>query len=335
MSVQIKKILKFSILTALLVFFMYLAFRGINFSDLLSELGKTNYFYAVLGTMVGAYLGSWVRALRWKYFLEPLKENISVRSLFSAVMIGYMVNAIIPKGGEVSRPILIAKKENISRASTFGTIVVERIFDVLNMLVVFGLCLFIYREKISLAFGRFNIEAVALWASLVILLFVIAVVIMLFNIEKTEKFVEKLSKKFLPVKFQDKINKIFISLINGFLFIKYPKNYLKIFALTILLWICYVLSVYITFFAFNIHLNFIDANLVLTMMTFAQTLPLPGNSAGTFHLFASTTLVTVFSISREVALGFATVSHLLGFVALISIGFYYSVKENYKFSQTI
>jgi glycosyltransferase 2 family protein len=329
---KFKKILRFSILTVLLVFFMYLAFRGIDFNGLLIEIERTKYIYAIIGVIVGAIFGSYIRALRWKYLLNPLKENISVKNLFSAVMIGYMMNALIPRSGEVSRPVLLAKKENISKASAFGTIVVERIFDMLSMFIVFGLCIMYYRQKISDTFGEYNIEMISLYFSIAMLLFVLFVIIMLLNLETTERITEKITSKILPGKYQEKIHKIFISLINGFLFIKYPKYYFKIFLLTVAQWVAYAFSTYVTFYAFDIHLTFIDANLILVMMSFAQTLPLPGNSAGTYHLFTKMALVNIFGINPETAIGYATVSHLLGLIALLIIGFYYSIKENFKFN---
>jgi glycosyltransferase 2 family protein len=316
----------------LLVFFMYLAFKGIDFNGLLVELARTKYYYAVLSVLIGAVFGSYIRALRWKYLLNPLKENISVKNLFSTVMIGYMMNALIPRAGEVSRPVLLAKKENISKASAFGTIVVERVFDMLSMFIVFGFCLMYYRQRISDTFGAYNIEMISLYFSVAILLFVIVVIIMLFNLKTTETIVEKITSKLLPLKYQEKIHKIFISLINGFLFIKHPKYYFKIFLLTVALWVSYAFSTYVMFFAFDINLRFIDANLILVMMSFAQTLPLPGNSAGTFHLFTKMALVNIFGITAETAIGYATVSHLLGFIVLLIVGFYYSVKENFKFN---
>ena len=332
MSAKIKKISRFSILTALLVFFMYLAFRDINFMLLLEELKKTNYFLAFIAMLIGVVVGSWVRALRWKYLLDPLKKGIGMNNLFSAVMIGYLMNALIPRSGEVARPVLLAQKEGISKASTFGTIVVERIFDMLAMFAAFGFCLFFFREKISEAFAPYNIEAIALWTSLVMLAFLMFVVLMLFNLEKTEDIAGRITKKILPARLQEKVHKIFISLITGFSFAKHPKSYFKIFATTVTIWLLYALSAYIAFFAFDIHLGFLDANLILVMMSFAQTLPLPGNSAGTFYLFTKTALVTVYGVNPEVAIGYAIVQHLLGFIGILVIGFYFSIKENYKFN---
>ncbi|MCX6159745.1 MAG: lysylphosphatidylglycerol synthase transmembrane domain-containing protein [Ignavibacteriae bacterium] len=312
MSAKIKKISRFSILTALLVFFMYLAFRDINFMLLLEELKKTNYFLAFIAMLIGVVVGSWVRALRWKYLLDPLKKDIGMNNLFSAVMIGYLMNALIPRSGEVARPVLLAQKEGISKASTFGTIVVERIFDMLAMFAAFGFCLFFFREKISEAFAPYDIEAIALWTSLVMLAFLMFVVLMLFNLEKTEDIAGRITKKILPARLQEKVHKIFISLITGFSFAKHPKSYFKIFATTVMIWLLYAL--------------------ILVMMSFAQTLPLPGNSAGTFYLFTKTALVTVYGINPEVAIGYAIVQHLLGFIGILVIGFYYSIKENYKFN---
>ena len=94
----------------------------------------------------------------------------------------------------------------------------------------------------------------------------------------------------------------------------------------------YAISTYLAFFAFNIKLGFLDANLILVLMSFAMTLPLPGNSAGSYYLFVKTALVSIYGINPETAIGYAIVSHLLGFLGIMVSGFYYSIKENYKFS---
>jgi uncharacterized protein (TIRG00374 family) len=327
----VKKILKFVVIFALLVLFLYLALRAINFNELVNELKKTNYFLAIAGGIVGVVIGSYFRALRWRFFLNPIKENIGMKNLFPPIMIGYMFNAVIPRGGELTRPIILAKNENISKAAAFGTILVERIFDILSVLAAFGISLFVFKDRLAAAFPEFNIEKIALLASLIVLAIVIFIIIVIFNYEKSEKIIEKITVKILPQKIQSKIQKFFVSTMNGFLFIKYPKQYFAIFVYTVLIWLSYIASAYITFFACGINnLNFMDANLVLTMITFAMFLPLPGNSAGAFHYICTGTLVNIFAIDREVAFGYATVNHLIGFLLQILIGAYYFFKENYK-----
>jgi glycosyltransferase 2 family protein len=306
---------------------MYLAFRDVNFDELLIQLKQANYFYAILASLIGVLLGGLIRSYRWKFFLEPIKKEVKFRNLFSSMMIGYMMNSIVPKSGEVSRPVVFAKQEDISRAAAFGTIIVERIFDMLSLFVSFGFCLFYFRESIFDAFGN-DFEQYALYGSIVVLVGVMIMVVMILNFEKTELFIEKYITRFLPEKIRNKVKDILVSLINGFSFVKYPKNYLIIFILSVLLWLSYALSTYVLFFAFDINLNFLDANLLLTIITFTLVLPLPGNSAGAFHVVCTTVLVSIYAINKEVALSYATVSHLLNFVFLVAIGFYYSIKEN-------
>ncbi len=328
MNTKVKKTLKSVLLISLTFFFLYLAFRGNDFNELFVVLKNANYFYALAGAVLGIMLGGYLRALRWRYFLNPLKKDIKMEILFSSMMIGYMMNSIIPRAGEVYRPVLLANKEKISRASAFGTILVERVFDILSLLVSFGICMVFYQNKLSSAFEQYNIEIISIYTSVITLVFVVLIIVIIFNLEKSEIIIEKITKKILPERFHQKVHNIFISMINGFLFIRYPKYYLQILLLSVLLWIVYVCSTYLTLLAFNINLSLFDANLVLTMATFAMTIPLPANSAGIYHLFCTATLVNVFGVDRESAFGFATVNHLLGLLGLIIVGAFFFVKEN-------
>lgn len=328
MNQKISKSLKVVFLFSLTLFFLYIAFKGNNFSELFKVLQNANYYYAIAGSFVGIVVGGYLRALRWRYFLNPLKTGIGMNNLFSSMMIGYMMNGIIPRSGEIYRPVLLANKVKISKASSFGTILAERVFDMLSMLISFGICLIYFKQKLSSAFEQYNLEAISLYTSIIILVFVLLLILIIFNLEKSEIIIEKITKKILPEKLFQKVHNIFISLINGFLFIRYPKYYLQIFLLSVLLWFSYIYSTYLTLIAFNIDMNLFDANLVLTMITFAMTIPLPANSAGIYHLFATATLVNIYGVDKEAAFGFATVSHLLGLLGLIIIGTFFFLREN-------
>jgi uncharacterized membrane protein YbhN (UPF0104 family) len=84
LKTQYKKIFKVVILTSLTLFFLYLAFRGNDFNELFVVLKNANYLYAIFGAFVGIMLGGYFRAIRWRYFLDPLKENIGIGILFSS-----------------------------------------------------------------------------------------------------------------------------------------------------------------------------------------------------------------------------------------------------------
>lgn len=324
------KFLKYVILPSIAVLFIYLTFRDKDLSELIEVLKRTNYVYAIAGALIGTIGGSYIRALRWKYFLEPIKKDISISPLFNTVLIGYFLNIILGRAGDVTRPVLLAKKEEISRASVFGTIIVERIIDALSMLIVFGLCLFSYRIALANTFGELNIEYVTLYTSIIILGIVGVIFIMIFNIEKTDLLIEKFTAKILPEKYSIRVHRIMVSLLKGFVFMRYPSLYFKIFITSTLLWCSYIFSTYITFFAFGINLNIFDANLLLTMTTVAQILPVPANGAGVYHYFCTSVLSGIFKVDGEVALGFATVTHILSIACYAVFGLISLSRYNYK-----
>jgi len=190
---------------------MYLAFKDVDLGLLIEEMKKTNYLWLIIGSFLGVYIGGIFRALRWRYFLNPIKKDIPFNNLFSTMMIGYMMNSIVPKSGEISRPVILAKMEDISRASTFGTIIVERVLDMLTIIVErvldmltlvasFGFCLFFFQEQISTAFPEYNLEKYAVILSIIILIFLIIAVILIFKLEWFENFINRLTSKILPAK---------------------------------------------------------------------------------------------------------------------------------------
>jgi len=71
--------------------------------------------------------GHYLRALRWKYILNSVKPNTSMKNLFGSLMVGYGVNCVTPKLGEVTRAVLIGKWEGLSRSSMFGTVILEEL----------------------------------------------------------------------------------------------------------------------------------------------------------------------------------------------------------------
>src|SRR5260221_4753946 len=100
------KIINVVVSTILLAVFVYLAFRNVNLKELIDILKSTNYVYVFIGMFIGVVAGSAVRAKRWGIMLEPIKPGITFKSLLSSTVIGYMVNNLIPRSGEVVRPYL-------------------------------------------------------------------------------------------------------------------------------------------------------------------------------------------------------------------------------------
>ncbi len=323
--------------TVLLALFLYLAFRNVNLKELASILENTNYFYIFIGVAIGGVGGMVIRVFRWRVLLEPVKKGISFRNLFSSTAIGYMVNNLIPRSGEVVRPYLLGKNEGISKAAAFGTIILERIIDTFIFLLMFGIALFYFKDKISKAVPEIS-SAVIILSALIFLLLA-WILLMMFKTEQSLKIVRFFSK-ILPARFRGKIENMFASLVGGFDVLKKPALLFKIALYTILLWAVYLISAYIPFYSFNIIVNnglgffteIWDANLLLVLINVSMFIPVPA-ATGPYHYMCKVTLVSIFSISEAKALGYATSTHLMSFVIYLIVGLYYFIISNYKFSE--
>ena len=99
---------------------------------------NANYFWVFLAVLV-AWLGHFSRAYRWKFLMEPLGYKPKLSSLYHSTMIGYVLNFTVPRSGEIARPGFLAKKENLPFDKVLGTVVAERIIDVVMLLAIMGI----------------------------------------------------------------------------------------------------------------------------------------------------------------------------------------------------
>lgn len=324
--------------TLLLALFLYLAFRNVNTNELLNILKTTNYLYVVIGIFVGVVIGSAIRALRWGVLLEPVKKGIHFNNLFATTVIGYMLNNLLPRSGEVVRPYLLGRHENISRASAFATIIVERIIDTVMFLIMFGIALIYFKEKITNAIPQIGSAVIVLAA--VIFLLLGWIIYMMWNPEQSLKIV-KFFTKFLPDKLHTKVDEIFISLLNGFDVLRKPSLFVRIAMYSILLWAAYLMSTYIPFYSFDILVvndgtsilrGLWDANLLLVLINVAMFIPAPA-ATGPYHYICKVTLVNMFAVSESKALGYGTATHAVMFIMFLVLGLYFFVTSQYKFSE--
>jgi hypothetical protein len=323
--------------TVLLALFLYLAFRNVNLGELVNILENTNYLYVFLGIFIGSVGGSVVRAVRWGILLEPIKKGIPLKSLFATTVIGYMVNNLIPRSGEVIRPYLLGKREGISKASAFATIIVERILDTVMFLLMFGVGLIYFKNRLTNALPEVGSAVIILSAMILLLSF--GIIFMMLKPEFSLRVV-KFFTKILPKKLHEKVDHIFTSLVSGFDVLKKPSLFFRIALYSVLLWLVYLVSTYLPFYSFDIMVGggrslwheLWDANLLLVLINIAMFIPVPA-ATGPYHYICRVTLVNIFAVTQSKALGYATSTHLMSFLIYLVMGLYFFVTSQYRFSE--
>lgn len=326
MSPRTKNLLNYSLSVALTVIFLYFAFRGTDLVSLWDILSQTNYVWA-LSLFPFLILSHVFRAWRWKYFLQPLKKNMSFRNLFSATMVGYMLNNVLPRIGELGRPYAISKLEGVSRSAAFGTIFMERVFDILSFMIVIALIPLVYSGPLMETFPW--LEETGIWLTIITLFFLAFFTFLMLRRDIVIKILQYFTRKLPPRKAQ-LVEHITHSFLDGFLFLKEPRHYFMIILLSVLIWVFYIIMMYVPFYAYNMierySLDFGTALVAQAISSIGFILPTPGGT-GSYHYFVIQTLTKLYSVEEEVARSYATVTHAIGFLGTMIIGIYYFLRD--------
>jgi len=334
MSPRLKKVLQALLGFLLAGLFMYLAFRGVSFSDLWASLQNVNYVWISLLIPI-AIVSHWLRAVRWAYLLSPVKAKTSHHKLFSAVMIGFMVNNVLPRVGEVVRAFAVGRSEGISKTAAFGTVVVERIIDMVTFLFILCIVLFISPNTLDPFFD--NVDSVRPLFLVGSILFLGIFALLFFKGEALFSLLNIL-KRFVPKRFIGRYEDLVNSFLSGFGVAKHHDKLAMIIILSLLIYFFYALSLYVPFYAFSViaekNLGFGASVILLMVSTMAFALPAPG-ALGTYHSFVTVALTGLYGIDKSTALSFSIVTHETGYIIITVVGLFYFIKDHLRFSEVM
>lgn len=332
MSFSRKRIIQTVVGLALAAVFFYVSFRSVDFTRLWSTLLRVDPVWVAVTIPIGL-ASHWVRAARWRYLLLPIKNRAATRNLFSAVMIGYMVNNVVPRVGEVVRAYVAGRLEDVSKSSTFGSVVAERIVDMISFFFILCLVFFVYPESLNPF-----VEDPDLYRPVFLVGSVLAIglfVLLFIRIDLVHRIGRPLLRV-LPARLRTRGERLLESFFAGFGVAKMPETFAPVIGLSFLMWILYALGMYFTFFAFDeisrMHLGFGAAVVLLTISAIAFALPAPG-ALGTFHSFVSVALVELYGVDATTALGYSIVSHEVGYLLVGVGGIYFLLKDNLKLGE--
>jgi glycosyltransferase 2 family protein len=297
---------------------LYVAFRGIHLREVAHTLSQVGIGWAV-PILAGTLLSIWIRAYRWKVMLQPIR-SVGTGKTYSATMIGFMANNVLPmRLGEVVRAYSLGRSSGVSKSSAFATIVVERAFDLLAILLFLAVMLL----KHSFATWVNVAGYLALGGCLGMF---VAMGFFRWKKEGTLRVYRRLTAR-LPEKVARSGEGLLTRFLNGLEVLSRADRLLWVTLLSVATWLAMATGYYFTGLAFHLDLPF-DASIVLvTVCALAVMLPSGPGFVGTFEVGARYGLM-LYQIPETTALSYALFYHAVQFIPITLLGFYHLWREN-------
>lgn len=282
---------------------MWYSISKVSVEELLQYVKKADYTYIVMGMLLGL-LSHLSRAYRWRFQLEPMGYDIKLGNSIMAVFATYLINYTIPRAGEVARASIITNYEDVPFEKGFGTIVAERIADMVVMVGIICITLFLQFDFIY----QFLIERFQPTKLLVIVVLGCGVLMLLYRFIKKSRSVMAL-----------RIKKFITGLIEGTLSIfKMKKKWAYIWH-TLFIWAMYLLMFYVTTFSVD-ELNQIPVGAVLIGFISASFSIAATNGGIGSYPVAVFLAFSIFGIEKDCSIAFGWIMWASQTLLIIILG---------------
>lgn len=332
LSTKTRHILNLAVVLVILAASLWFALQGVEWGGLWNTIARINLGWILVSVMV-TITSHVIRAERWR-ILIPDGHTVGRFNAFSATVIGYMMNNIIPRSGEVIRPWVLARRESRSFSRLLATVLVERILDGLALLLIFLLLLIVAREQLENLLPGYTATGILLTLSIPITGLIVLVALAVKTTLGTN-MVAWLSRRF-PGKLTAKLQEIFDEFRSGVNF-SGARGSVLIVWWSILLWTFYAFSIYFGFLAFGYDQSYgLGMGAMVTTLAITTVgitiAPTPG-AFGVYHLFCRTALVTLYAVSQSDAVAFALVLHAAPYLGTILVGSLLMLREGISFGE--
>lgn len=298
--------------------FIWLALRGLHLPDVWLSLRSADYIWLIPSIAV-YFLAVWARTWRWDYLLRPIKL-IPLRRLFPVVVIGYMGNNVYPfRAGEVLRSVVLRQQEGVSVSSSLATIVVERVFDGLVML------LFVF---VALPFAPLPSDSIRLVVVLGSVLFFGALLVFFAVAAVPARFLRLAEwgiNRFVPLRGRAPLLGFVERFVEGLLCLRDPRNLVMIFLTSVVIWLLETVKYWFVMHAFDFTVSFFALMLMNGVVNLATTLPSAPGYIGTFD-GPGIAVLTLYGVEPAIATAYTLTLHAALWLPITLLGIYYMVR---------
>jgi uncharacterized protein (TIRG00374 family) len=305
MPKRLKAILQYLLILGITFFLIWFSLRGLS-GDNKWEIIRDTWQSADkvwLGTMaLLAVISHAIRAERWRLLLKPAGQKTTFTNSFLSLMVGYLVNLVIPRGGEVSRCYNLYRLNDSPVEVTFGTVVVERIIDLICLLTLIIFAFVFESEKLFEFLKTLPFQASTLYQKIkvatIVLIAIGVIIALVYLILKRSKRLSGLVKRIIHG-FKNGLSAIFKLEKKG-LFVLYSVS----------IWLLYFLMSYAVINAFEqtSHLGWTAVLSLFAIGSIAMAAPLPGGT-GSYHALVPAGLTFLYGVEFNGAVAFTFVFH--------------------------
>lgn len=288
---------------------LYYAFRNVDFVDFMAKAQTVDFTWVLL-SIVLSIVAYYARAYRWNILLGPLGySHLTTNRTTLAILVGYLANLAFPRLGEITRCGMLKKTDDVNVSESLGTVISERIIDLLSLLILIGIALILEYDKfllfLELVLSLIGDPQELLGKTLIFLMIAgitfIAVMWVLYRkVEKVHSFINEL--------------------VRGIVSLKNVKNRIGFLLSTLVLWITYYYMSYIIVFSVpeSAGLNWEVGIMLLVTGGIALAIPVQGG-IGTYHVLISA-MLALYGVDQTTGVFLATLLHTSQLIAIAVFG---------------
>lgn len=309
---------------AISALFLWFAVRKVDWNEAGAALAAAHYVY-VLPMFAITLWGLYIRAQRWRILLRPVGTP-AMRTLVAATNIGFMANALLPlRVGEVIRPVLVSRKEREPLGGILATIVLERIFDMFTILLLFGICAALIPVSDEVRQWGYRLCAVAA-------LIAGGVVFVRWQ-EALALRILQLVVRPLPQRIAEPIDHFFRGFIQALEILDSPWTFAQVLGWSLYLWIVISIVYALGLLQFDLQVPTIVGGVaVSSIVAIAVSVPSAPGAIGAYQLGCTLSLA-IFHVSESHAIAYSIVTQLTQFVGVVAAGLYSLTREGMTMRQ--
>lgn len=315
MRTHIRTAVVLALAVGLLAWFL----RHANLADVWAEIRQGDR--RLLAAALLVQVATWIfRAIRWRYLLRPLGA-VRFGAVFEATMIGFAAITLLPaRAGELIRPYVLARREHLSAPAAFATIVVERLLDLITVLILFAAVVLLGRPPEGAAdpavYRAMQAGGVALGGAALVGL---AVLFVLAGHPAQIERLMALVGRVLPARVAAALARLAGRFATGLAIVRQPQRLFVALLLSFPLWLSISLGIWWGALAFHIALPFAGGLVLMALLVVGVSVPTPGGVGG-YHEAFRIGATALYAASNDRAVSAAIVLHAISFIPITLVG---------------